>query len=272
MSYRIFITGCLLAVLAAAVAVAGCGSSGTDLNTGSTAQSPSASGPTSTGATTAAASTTGTITTSGDAYNPKIDPATFTDEVTNTYLPLKPGTTRLYSGTRDGVPTQTKVSVLTKPRTVMGIKCVVVSDVVTQNHSLVEKTSDWYAQDAKGNVWYFGEDTAEYANGTVTSTDGSWEAGVDHALPGMVMEANPKVGDHFRQEYRPGIAEDKATILDLNGTAKTPAGSYKNLVVTHDINPLDPTKHERKWYAKGIGFVHAVLHQGGHVEISGLAK
>lgn len=215
--------------------------------------------------------TTAPVTT-GRSYHPKIVPSQFSTTVDNRYFPLKPGTTHIYKGTRDGVPTSTRYVVLRQTETVMGVKCLVISDIVTQNHSLVEKTTDWYAQDSKGNVWYFGENTAEYAIGVVTNTDGTWQAGVDLALPGIVMEASSSVGDHYRQEYRPGIAEDTATVLQTNASIKLPLGTFSHVVVTRDINPLDPAKHERKWFAPGVGFVHADLHQASHHEVSSLVR
>jgi hypothetical protein len=42
------------------------------------------------------------------------------------------------------------------------------------------------AQDADGAIWYFGEESSEYENGEVVSTEGSWEAGVDGAMPGII--------------------------------------------------------------------------------------
>jgi hypothetical protein len=213
-----------------------------------------------------------TVTPTRAAYDPKIDPAQFSSKVTNPYTPWKPGARWVYTGTKDGQPERVEVTVKKQTKTILGVRCVVVSDIVTTNSTLAEKTTDWYAQDKAGNVWYFGEDTAEYKNGVVTTTQGTWEAGVDNALPGIVMEAQPKKGDHFRQEYRPGVALDKATILDTNATVKVPKGTYQSAVITHDINPLDPTKLEHKWYAPGVGFVHAVLHQNSHVEISSLVK
>ncbi len=261
------LAGVALTGVASLLAVGGCGSSGTSLSSPqTTSRTPSTS---STGSVPPA--TTGPVTT-GRNYHPKIVPSQFSTTVNNRYFPLKPGTTRLYRGTRDGVPTSTRYAVLKQTKSVMGVKCLVISDVVTQNHSLVEKTTDWYAQDSKGNVWYFGENTAEYINGVVTNTDGTWEAGVDHALPGIVMEASSRTNDHYRQEYRPGIAEDTATVLETNASIKLPSGTYSHVVVTQDINPLDPTKHERKWFAPGVGFVHADLHQGGHHEVSSLVK
>ena len=210
--------------------------------------------------------------TTGSGYHPKIDPSQFTNRITNRYLPLAPGTTHRYRGVRDGAPTSHLVTVTHQTRTVMGVHCVVVKDVVMQNQSLVEKTTDWYAQDRTGNVWYFGEDTAEYQNGVVTTTAGTWEAGVDRALPGIVMPAKPKVGHTYQQEYRPGVALDKATVLQLASTVKVPAGTFHRAIVTLDKNPLDPSKIERKWYARGVGFVRAVLKGGGHSETTELVK
>jgi hypothetical protein len=218
----------------------------------------------------AGAAAAGTSGASG--YHPQVDPAKFTDRITNKYLPLATGSTHRYRGTRDGRPTLHVVTVTHQHRTVMGVRCVVVKDNVWQSQSLAERTTDWYAQDDAGNVWYFGEQTAELQNGVVTSTSGTWEAGVDRALPGIVMPAVPKVGRTYQEEFRPGVALDRATILGVNGTVKVPAGTYHQAVITFDKNPLDPSKKERKWYVAGVGFVHAVLHGGGHTEVTSLVK
>jgi hypothetical protein len=206
------------------------------------------------------------------SYHPKIEPAKFTAKLTNRYFPLSPGSTIVYTGTKDGAPERVEVKVLPTTRTIMGVKCAVISDVVTSNFTLVEKTTDWYAQDASGNVWYFGEDSKEYKNGVVTSTQGTWEAGVDNAQPGIIMQAVPKPGPAYRQEYRPGVAEDKGKVLRVNATRRVPAGSYRNVLVTYDTDPLTPDKLEHKWYAPGVGLIEAVRFGGGHHEHIKLAK
>ena len=136
------------------------------------------------------------------AYDPKIDPATFSRTITNRYWPLQPGRTWVFTGTKDGAPERVEVAVTRQHKRVLGVDCVVVSDIVTSNHTLTEKTTDWYAQDAKGSIWYFGEDTKEYKNGVVTSTQGTWKAGVDGAKPGIAVQGTPTVGRFYRQEYR----------------------------------------------------------------------
>jgi hypothetical protein len=254
----------LAVVLAAPALLSACGSGGTKLGS---PQTKTTVAPTPTR--TAPATNPSTI---GANYHPTIDPAKFTNHVTNRYFPLVPGKTLRYSGVRDGKPTEHMFTVTHQTKVVMGVRCAVISDIVTQSHSLVEKTTDWYAQDAAGNVWYFGEDTAEYQNGVVTTTAGTWEAGVDKAQPGIVMPAAPKVGRSYRQEYRPGVALDEARILSLDTSVRVPAGTFSHVVVTVDRNPLDPSKVERKWYAPGVGFVQAILHGGGHTETTKLVK
>jgi hypothetical protein len=261
---RVRIASPIITIAVVAMVLAGCGSSGTKLaSPQTTASTPSG---------TPATSTSSAAVTIALNYHPKIDPTKFTNKITNPYFPMSPGKTLRYKGIRDGKPTEHVFTVTHGTKVVMGVRVAVIKDVVTQNHSLVEKTTDWYAQDAVGNVWYFGEDTAEYVNGVVTSTAGTWEAGVDKAQPGIVMPAVPRVGDSYRQEYRPGVAMDEAKILSVSATAHVPAGTYNHLIVTFDKNPLDPSKMERKFYAKGVGFVKAILHGGGHTETTQLVK
>jgi hypothetical protein len=199
-------------------------------------------------------------------YDPKIDPATFTAKITNPYLPWQPGRRWVFTGTKDGAPQRVEVSVTKEGKRILGVDCVVVRDVVTVNHTLHEKTVDWYAQDAKGNVWYFGEDTKEYVNGVVSSTHGTWEAGVDNAKPGIVMPATPRPGAFYRQEYRPGQAEDQARIMKIDAVQSVPAGSYRQVVETLDKDPLNPDKIEHKWYARGAGPVHVIRIGSAHHE------
>jgi hypothetical protein len=139
----------------------------------------------------------------------------------------------------------------------------VVRDVVTEGAQPIEVTDDWYAQDSAGNIWYMGEDTAEYDNGKVVSREGSFEAGVDGAQPGIIMPADPQVGMTFRQEYYEGEAEDEGEIVLLGQQAEVPAGHYEDVVMTKDTNPLEPKVLEFKFYAPDVGPVLAVSVSGG---------
>jgi hypothetical protein len=220
----------------------------------------------------AAATAPPTVAASLPPYAPVIDPANFVADVTNPYFPLKPGTTVVLEGTRDDQPRHDEMAVTSETKMIMGVTCIVVRDVATSNTALVEKTTDWYAQDKDGNVWYFGEDTAEYTNGQVASTAGTWLAGVDGALPGLIMKAAPAVSDAYRQEYRPGIAEDYAKVRQTDATMTTPAGAFDKVVVTEDTDLLDATKNEHKWYVPGVGFAGSDGMVNGHHEVRTLTS
>jgi hypothetical protein len=190
----------------------------------------------------------------------KLDPAAFTTEIDNRYLPLRPGSRWLYRETgANGTRQRVVVTVTDRTRRIAnGIEARVVHDTVTADGALVEDTFDWYAQDADGNVWYLGEDTKEYADGKVVSTAGSWEAGVDGAQAGVVMPAKPRPGLEYRQEHYEGEAEDAARVLSLDDQAEVPAGHYTDVLLTKDWNPLEPRILEHKLYAQDVGLVLAV--------------
>ena len=196
------------------------------------------------------------------AYAPRIDPADFTTKIDNKYFPLEPGTTFVYQGKTEDATEGDTVRVTSDTKNVMGVECVVVDDRVTEDGELIEQTYDWYAQDEKGNVWYFGEDSKEYENGKVKSTEGSWEAGKDGAEPGIIMPADPKIGKTYRQEYYEGEAEDMARALKLDGSAKVPYGSFDNVLVTYEWTPLEKNVAEHKYYAPGVGNVLEVAVKG----------
>ena len=198
-----------------------------------------------------------------DTYNPDIDPANFVAFIDNPFLPLIPGTTRTYEADTDEGLETVVVTVTNETKVIMGVTCLVVRDTASLEGSVIEDTNDWFAQDVEGNVWYFGEDTAEYDNGEIISTEGSWEAGVGGALPGIVMEGNPKVGDVYRQEYLEGEAEDMAEVLSLDESVTVPYGSFEHCLMTKDWTPLESGIVEHKYYCENIGEVLAEKVQGG---------
>jgi hypothetical protein len=198
-----------------------------------------------------------------ETYNPTIDPANFVGTIDNQYLPLTPGTTFIYQGQTAEGTERNEVYVSHQTKQILGVTCIEVRDRVWLEGNLTEATLDWYAQDKDGNVWYFGEDSKEYQNGQVISTAGSWQAGVDGAKPGIVMEADPEVGDTYRQEYYKGEAEDMAKVLSLDASATVPYGSFDNCLKTKDYTSLEPGVVENKYFAPRIGNILTVMVQGG---------
>jgi len=178
----------------------------------------------------------------------------FRDTVDNPWMPWVPGTRWTFVGrTADGTE-HTVVTVTHRTRTVQGVRCTVVHDVVHVDGRLLEDTLDWYAQDRAGNVWYFGEDTTEYDGGRA-DTSGSWRAGVHEARAGIAMEAHPRPGDRYYQEYYPGEAMDQGRVLATGASTSVPYGHLHGLVETHDFTRLEPRADEHKLYARGVGVV-----------------
>ena len=193
------------------------------------------------------------------ADNVRLDPSQFQSTIDHRYWPMKPGSTWVFrESAADGSTQRVEITVTAQTRNILGIRATVVHDVVSEDGQLVEDTFDWYAQDRLGNLWYLGEDTKEYENGKVVSTEGSWEAGVDGAQAGILLPAAAAVGMVYRQEYYEGHAEDAAEVLSLDETADVPYGVFNHVLQTKDYTPLDPELVEEKFYAEGVGLVLAV--------------
>lgn len=187
-------------------------------------------------------------------YNPVIDPANFVAVIDNPLFPLIPGAEWTYENEDE----TDVVTVTNDTKVVQGVTTVVVHDVVSENGEPTEDTLDYYAQDADGNVWYFGEDSKELKNGVVTTTAGSWEAGVDGAKPGIIMYAEalrPAIGVEYRQEYYVCEAEDMASVFAEDVSVTVPTGTYDHCLETSEFTPLEPGVDEHKYYCPGIGTV-----------------
>lgn len=228
----------LAALLATAIAVSGCfvaGLLGTARGSATNQTIPSGAGP----------------------NGPKsIAAADFVAHVHNPYFPLRPGTVLRYRGTKDGKPSVDVVRVTHEIRPILGVPCVSVKDRLFEAGALAERTTDWYSEDRQGRVWYFGEATAELTPaGRVTSTEGSWQAGVDGARPGIFMPAAPRPGQSFRQEYLKGHAEDHFQVLALGASVTVPAARYSHTLLTKEWTPLEPGVIDHKHYVRGIGEV-----------------
>jgi hypothetical protein len=181
--------------------------------------------------------------------------AGWADAITNPFMPIASGTAWVYQGQTNGEPVKDRLVVQSYTVQIEGVTCTVVLDRVYTNGQLTEKTQDFFAQDVQGNVWYFGEISRELENGKVVSRQGSWEHGIDGAKAGIIMPAQPTVGQLTQQENAPGVAEDQAEVLTLHAHAQTPFARFNNCLETREFTSLEPDVTEAKYYAAGIGLV-----------------
>jgi hypothetical protein len=192
-----------------------------------------------------------------------LDSADFTTNIDNPYWPMRPGSHWVYREVENGEAQRVDVTVTNRTKTLDGIEARVVHDRVSRNGETLEDTYDWYAQDSDGNLWYLGEDTAEYESGKLKTREGSWAAGLDGAEPGVVVPADPKQGMSYREEYYAGHAEDAAEVLNVDSQVQVPFGRFKNAMLTRNFSTIEPTVEEMKLYARGVGPVMELLVSGG---------
>ena len=205
----------------------------------------------------------------GSQYHPQFKPSRHTANVTNPWFPLKPGRTFVFTGVKDGQKALDVVTTTARIKLIAGVRTRVVEDRLYLDHVLNERTSDYYAQDRCGNVWYFGEDTAELDNrGRVVSTEGSFHAGVDGAQPGVFMQAHPQLGRKFRQEWYAEQAEDVFWAVETHATVRVPLRTFRNALRTVETTALEPDVLDTKYYARGIGEVAEQSVTGPHEALS----
>jgi hypothetical protein len=189
------------------------------------------------------------------AFGPRID---------NPWYPLLPGSVYVYRGEKDGKQSRDVLTVTHRTKVVDGARCLVVQDRLYLDGRLEERTTEWYSQDARGNVWYFGENTAELdPNGHVTTRSGSWTAGTSGAQPGIFMFATPRVGQSGSQELLKGQAEDRFRVVSVRTAVSVPYITSGAGVLTREWSPLEPGVLDHKVYVRGVGDVLEETVRGG---------
>jgi len=183
------------------------------------------------------------------------DAGPFSLEIDNPFFPLVVGSESVLEGVDDeGIEVRIVITVLDEMEEVAGVLTRVVEEDEFEDDERIETSRNFYAQAQDGTVCYFGEDVDNFEDGVIVDNDGTWRAGENGNLPGVIMPANPQEGDIFMQEDAPGIAEDQAAIVALGEAIEVPAGDFDDTLSTEDCNPLgDPGEIDNKVYVSGIG-------------------
>ncbi|MFD7512192.1 hypothetical protein ACFV5N_23040 [Streptomyces sp. NPDC059853] len=189
------------------------------------------------------------------APSPSIDPAEFVDEIDNPYLPLAPGAGHHFAGICPGGAASMGTEVTQEREEIMGVATLVVRERRTCEGEPATEVRQFYAQDAGGNVWYFGRDAG--------GADGSWRAGTDGAQPGVVMLAEPMVGEIYQEEFVPGVAEDEAQVISISEDVTISLGRFSEVLKIRESSRLDPGVVTEKYYAKELGLIRSQRVQGG---------
>ena len=209
------------------------------------------------GATGLAAGVTASTASSSPSGLQRPPAAAFTHgRVDNQWFPLRPGTRMVYTGTKDGKRAVDVFYVMRQTKKIQGVTCRVVHDKLRLDGVLVERTFDWYAQSRGGDVWYFGERTAELGpHGKVLTRDGSWIAGRNGARAGIYITGAPRDGQSRPQELFPGHAEDHFQVMDTSARVRVPLVRSAHALLTKEWTPLEPRVLDHKYYVRDVGVV-----------------
>ena len=205
------------------------------------------------------------------SYHPQIVPTDFQTTVDNPFCPFIPGMTLKYIEKSGGAVSTNTIMVTHDTKVIVGVTCVVIHETAARNGRIVEDDYKWVAQHKDGTVWCFGTSAREISPGGRVSTEGSWEAGVKDAQPGILMPGDPRPGKPYRQEYVYNIAENRAQIVATNETVTVPAGTFNGCVKTKEWSMLEAGT-EIKWYARGIGVVKEIATAGDSVVLMSVTR
>jgi len=181
-----------------------------------------------------------------------VEPGDLVSSGRNPYFVLEPG----YQLTLEDGKDRLVVTVLNETKTVDGVETRIVEERETSGAETVEVSRNFFAISKRTNsVFYFGEEVDAYKNGKVANHDGAWQSGLNGAKFGLMMPGQPLIRARYYQEMAPKVAMDRAEILSLNVTMKTPAGDFSNVLKIEETSPLEPIAHEAKYYARAIGLI-----------------
>jgi hypothetical protein len=175
------------------------------------------------------------------------DPANepFSLTIDNEFFPLPVGMVQVLEDSASKV----QISVLDQTETVAGVITRVVEEREWENGKLAEVSRNFFVQAPDGSVCYYGEEVDDYKNGKIVGHGGAWRAGVGQNKPGIIMPAQPAVGQIYQQEIAPGVAMDQAEHVAMNQAFTTPAGTFNNVLLVKETPP------STKRYQRGIGLI-----------------
>jgi hypothetical protein len=180
--------------------------------------------------------------------------------IDNPFFPLSPGGKRgakwVLEGVEEGEKIRLEIDVTATDVKVGNVTTVVMTETEYENGELVEISYNYFAEADDGTVCYFGEAVDDYKDGVIVSHEGEWRADEPGNEPGIIMPANPQLGNVYEQEYAPGLAQDISEIVATGEQWIVPRGTYTDTLTTHECTPLEKGSDEPKAYARNVGLIY----------------
>ncbi|MFW9917192.1 MAG: hypothetical protein ACFFGZ_16430 [Candidatus Thorarchaeota archaeon] len=174
----------------------------------------------------------------------------------NDYFILEPGYQLTFTGEEDGESAELVITVLNETVQVGNVEARVVVENESVNGELVEISRNFFVICNETNsIFYFGEDVDIYEDDVIVGHEGVWRADAAGNQAGIAMPGTVLLGSKYYQEIAPGLAMDRAEIIEMGFTYDTPAGTFQNCVKMKETTPVEPDALEYKIYALGIGLI-----------------
>lgn len=185
-----------------------------------------------------------------------LESCNFSDTGRNTYFILEPGFQLILKGLEDNDSVTLVITVTSETQQIDGIPTRIVEERESSNGELIEVSRNFFSFcRATGSVFYFGEDVDIYEGGKIVGHEGAWHAGENGFKPGLMMPGLVLAGSSYYQEIAPGVAMDRARIVNADTTIQTPSRIFEHCLITEETSALEPDSRERKYYAPGIGLI-----------------
>jgi hypothetical protein len=183
------------------------------------------------------------------------DSCQFSTTGKNMFFVLEPGFQQILRGSEGKDTVELIITVLNETKRIGSVETRIVEERESENGQLVEVSRNYFAYCSNtGSVFYFGEEVDIYSGGIIVNHEGAWIAeGKNKA--GIIIPGQCLIGSRYYQEIAPNVAMDRAEIISLNETFKTPAGEFTNCLKTKEGTALNPKEKEFKLYARGIGLI-----------------
>jgi hypothetical protein len=185
-----------------------------------------------------------------------LQPPSFSNptSVTNPLFPVSAVRQSIKLGEEGGEPMRVELALLPETRTFewngQSVETLASLYIAYVGREVAEVAVDYFAQADDGSVWYFGEEVDNYEDGRVADHGGSWLAGRD-GPPGLIMPADPQVGDVYHPENIPGLVYEEVTVQAIGEAVEGPRGPVTGAVRVEE-HLMEGTK-EHKVFAPGYG-------------------
>lgn len=198
-----------------------------------------------------------------DSTQLALDPGAFSrsTEITNTWLPLKPGLRMTYEGTSvndegEVIERKMQINVTDLTKMIGGVRSIVSWDLDWSEGQVVEAELACFAQDDSGNVWLMGEYPEEYddGNGVVTANP-AWFHGLEGSVAGILFPGRPEVGSpSFSQGWAPAVGySDRGRVDSLGVRNCVPVDCYEDVLVLAESSGDEAGMEQLKYFARGVG-------------------